>query len=253
MHTPFVLIYEHTYEKVDKKCVLPLKERHWPQNGWWWIVVTAMGFFSFHWAVHCIIACTDAVCSMRIASPAANISAARTIYSELCDRTTYFHFISLHTKCISLQTKYIYLSTKNISLQTKCISLQTQCIFCQPSVFLCKPNIFLRQVYFCQPKTKVCGFLSSLQTPPAEPKTLVKTNVKSRENVRGMCCKSELGTKDDPLSDSGILQLELHCIVGDAPFRSNRMWGDVGDCMVRCVVVGVSLCVQETSRNSIAF
>ena len=50
-----------------------------------------------------------------------------------------------------------------------------------------------------------------------------------------------------------ILQLELHCIVGDAAFRSNRMWGDVGDCMVRCVVVGVSLCVQETSRNSIAF
>ena len=106
------------------------------------------------------------------------------------------------------------------------IGRRTSTLFlCIPSVFLCKPNIFLRQPsvflppkadfsatqngFLCQPKNKVCGFLSSPQTPPAEPKTLVKTNVKCRENVRGMCCKSELGTKDDPLSDSGILQLEL--------------------------------------------
>ena len=95
----------------------------------------------------------------------------------------------LPTKCISLPTKCISLQTKYISPPTKCISAT-------------------QSGFLCQPKTKVCGFLSSLQTPPAEPKTLVKTNVKCRENVRGMCCKSELGTKDDPLSDSGILQLE---------------------------------------------
>ena len=64
---------------------------------------------------------------------------------------------------------------------------QPNVFLCQPRVFLCKLSVFLCQlsiflcqphVFLCQPKSKVCGVFSSLQTPPAGLKTLVKMNGK---------------------------------------------------------------------------